>query len=176
MRNGQRTEPSKEEPRSTLVTRITRSSTPSLANSVGHRHRLQCALGHDCTLPYLLPREPVRLTLVLDVFGVFMSIYADGSKRQWTKPTFEATDITRFNIIDAPAILTKNQSTGRVLIVAESPNVALDYQLQVKGGVDSEYVDAGAMPFTPLFSTTKAMVAGWTDISLVMSGGKLHST
>ena len=112
----------------------------------------------------------VRLTLVQDVFGVFMSIYADGSERQWTKPTFEATDITRFNIIDAPAILTKNQTTSSVLIVAENPNVALDYQLLVKGGVDSGYVDAGAMPFTPLFSTTKAMVAGWTDMSLVMSG------
>lgn len=112
----------------------------------------------------------VRLTLVQDVFGVFMSVYADGSERQWTKPTFQATDITRFDIIDAPTILTTNQTTGSVLVVAENPGVALDYQLQVRGGVDSGYVDAEAMPFTPLFSTTTAMGTGWTDVSLVLSG------
>lgn len=112
----------------------------------------------------------VRLSLVQDVFGVFLSIYADGSERTWTKPTFQATDITRYDIIDAPAILTTNQTTGSVLVVAENPGVALDYQLQVKGGVDSGYVDAGAMPFTPLFSTTKAMGTGWTDASMVLSG------
>ena len=112
----------------------------------------------------------VRLTLVQDVFGVFLSVYADGSERQWTKPTFQATDITRFDIIDAPTILTTNQTVGSVLVVAENPGVALDYQLQVKGGVDSGYVDAGAMPFTPLFSTTAAMGTGWTDTGLVLSG------
>ncbi|WP_145128148.1 phage tail protein [Pseudomonas sp. URMO17WK12:I11] len=112
----------------------------------------------------------VRLTLVQDVFGVFMSVYADGSERQWTKPTFQATDITRFDIIDAPTILTTNQTTGSVLVVAENPGVALDYQLQVKGGIDSGYVDAGAMPFTPLFSTTASMDTGWTDTGLVLSG------
>lgn len=112
----------------------------------------------------------VRLTLVQDVFGVFMSIYADGSERTWTKPTFEATDITRFDIIDAPTILTTNQTTGSVLVVAENPGVALDYQLQLRGGVDSGYVDAGAMPFTPLFSTTKVMGTAWTDVNLVLSG------
>lgn len=112
----------------------------------------------------------VRLTLVQDVFGVFLSIYADGSERQWTKPTFDATDITRFDIIDAPTILTTNQTTSSVLVVAENPGVALDYQLQVKGGVDSGYVDAGAMPFTPFFSTTKVMGTGWTDVSVVLSG------
>lgn len=112
----------------------------------------------------------VRLTLVQDVFGVFLSVYADGSERQWTKPTFEATDITRYDIIDAPTVLTTNQTVGSVLVVAENPGVALDYQLQVKGGVDSGYVDAGAMPFTPLFSTVAAMGAAWTDVSLVLSG------
>lgn len=112
----------------------------------------------------------VRLTLVQDVFGVFLSIYADGSERTWTKPTLQATDITRFDIIDAPTILTTNQTVGSVLVVAENPGVALDYQLQVRGGVDSDYVDAGAMPFTPLFSTTTAMGAGWTDTKLVLSG------
>ncbi|MBN4182705.1 hypothetical protein [Pseudomonas savastanoi] len=102
----------------------------------------------------------VRLSLIQDVFGVFLSVYADGSERQWTKPTFDATDITRYDIIDAPTILTTNQTTGSVLIVAENPGVALDYQFQVKGGVDSDYVDAGAMPFTPLFSTVAAMSTG----------------
>lgn len=112
----------------------------------------------------------VRLTLVQDVFGVFMSLYADGSERTWSKPTFDPVDITRFDIVDAPVILTTNQTTGSVLVVAENPGVALDYQLQVKGGVDSGYVDAGAMPFTPLFSTTNAMGTGWTDVNLVLSG------
>ncbi|MFK3941924.1 phage tail protein [Pseudomonas monteilii] len=112
----------------------------------------------------------VRLTLVQDVFGVFLSIYADGSERTWTKPTFQATDITRYDIIDAPTILTTNQTVGSVLVVAENPGVALDYQLQLRGGVDSDYVDAGAMPFTPLFSTPTAMGTGWTDASLVLSG------
>lgn len=112
----------------------------------------------------------VRLTLVQDVFGVFLSLYADGSERQWRKPTFDPVDITRFDIVDAPTILTTNQTVGSVLVVAENPGVALDYQLQVKGGVDSGYVDAGMMPFTPLFSTTSAMGAGWTDASMVLSG------
>ena len=112
----------------------------------------------------------VRLTLVQDVFGVFMSVYADGSERQWTKPTFEPTDITRYDIVDAPVILTTNKTTGSVLVVAENPGIALDYQLQIKGGVDSDYVDAGAMPFTPLFSTVAAMDTGWTDTGLVLSG------
>ncbi|AYN11774.1 phage tail protein [Pseudomonas putida] len=112
----------------------------------------------------------VRLTLVQDVFGVFLSVYADGSERQWTKPTFDPVDISRFDIVDAPVILTTNQTTGSVLVVAENPGVALDYQMQVRGGVDSDYVDAGAMPFTPLFSTTAAMGVGWTDTSLVLSG------
>lgn len=112
----------------------------------------------------------VRLSLVQDVFGVFLSIYADGSERTWVKPSFDPVDITRFDIIDAPTILTTNQTVGSVLVVAENPGVALDYQLQVKGGVDSGYVDAGAMPFTPFFSTTKAMGTGWTDVSVVLSG------
>lgn len=112
----------------------------------------------------------VRLTLVQDVFGVFMSIYADGSERQWTKPTFEPTDITRFDVMDAPVILTTNQTTGSVLVVAENPGIAMDYQLQLRGGVDSDYVDAGAIPFTPLFSTTAAMGTGWTETGLVLSG------
>lgn len=112
----------------------------------------------------------VRLTLVQDVFGVFMSLYADGSERQWTKPTFEPTDITRYDVIDAPVILTTNQTVGSVLVVAENPGVALDYQLQVRGSVDSAYVDAGVAPFTPLFATSAAMGAGWVDTSLVLSG------
>ncbi|WP_218186907.1 phage tail protein, partial [Pseudomonas sp. NBRC 111129] len=112
----------------------------------------------------------VRLTLVQDVFGVFMSLYADGSERSWVKPSFEPTDITRYDVIDAPVILTTNQTVGSVLVVAENPGVALDYQLQVRGGVDSGYVDAGAVPFTPLFATTAPMGSGWTDTGLVLSG------
>lgn len=118
----------------------------------------------------------VRLTLVQDVFGVFTSLYADGSERTWSKPTFNPVDVTRFDIVDAPVILTTNQTTGSVLIVAENPGVALDYQFQVKGGVDSDYVDAGAMPFTPLFSTTTAMGTGWTDVNLVLSGPSAELT
>lgn len=114
--------------------------------------------------------SPVRLTLVQDVFGVSMSLYADGSERTWVKPTFEPTDITRFDVVDAPVILTTNKTTGSVLVVAENPGIALDYQLQVRGGVDSGYVDAGVMPFTPLFATSAAMGTGWTDVSLVLSG------
>lgn len=118
----------------------------------------------------------VRLTLVQDVFGVFMSVYADGSERTWVKPTFESTDISRYDIVDAPVILTTNQTTGSVLVVAENPGVAMDYQLQVRGEVDSDYVDAGGMPFTPLFSTTTAMGTGWTDVSLVLSGPSAELT
>lgn len=118
----------------------------------------------------------VRLTLVQDVFGVFLSVYADGSERQWTKPTFDPVDITRFDIVDAPVILTTSQTIGSVLVVAENPGVALDYQLQLKGGVDSDYVDAGTVPFTPLFSTTAAMGTGWTDVSLVLSGPSAELT
>ena len=112
----------------------------------------------------------VRLTLVQDVFGVFMSLYADGSERRWVKPSFEPTDITRYDVIDAPTILTTNQTVSSVLVVAENPGVALDYQLLIKGGVDSGYVDAGSVPFTPLFTTTAAMGTAWTDTGLVLSG------
>lgn len=112
----------------------------------------------------------VKLTLVQDVFGVFMSVYTDGSERTWVKPSFDPADITRFDAIDAPSILTTKQSTGSVLIAAENPGLALDYRLTAKGGSDSGYVDAGSMPFTPLFSTTVAMGVAWTASSLVLSG------
>lgn len=112
----------------------------------------------------------VRLTLVQDVFGVFLSVYADGSERTWVKPSFQPTDITRFDVIDAPAIFTAKQSTGSVLIAAENPGVALDYRLVAKGAGDSYFVDAGSMPFTPLFSTTAALGVSWSTSSLVLSG------
>jgi hypothetical protein len=112
----------------------------------------------------------VRLTLVQDVFGVFLSVYADGSERVWVKPSFDPADITRYDAIDAPCILTTNQSTGSVLIAAENPGVALDYRLSAKGGSDSGFVDAGSMPFTPLFTTTAALGMAWTASSLVLSG------
>ena len=57
-----------------------------------------------------------------------------------------------------------------MLIAAENPGVALDYGLIAKGAVDSSFVDAGSMPFTPLFSTTAALGVAWTASSLVLSG------
>lgn len=112
----------------------------------------------------------VRLTLVQDVFGVFMSAYADGSERVWTKPTFAPSDVTRFDVVDAPVILTANQSTGSLLVAAEKPGVAMDYRLLAKGVAEGGFVDAGSMPFTPLFTTTSAMPASWSSTSLILSG------
>lgn len=101
----------------------------------------------------------VRLTLIQDVFGVFESFYTDGNEAKWQKPSFEPQDVTRYDIIEAPTILTPNQTTRSILVVAEKPGVALDYRLMTKGNTEGDWIDAGAQQFTPLCFLTSPLTA-----------------
>ncbi|WP_372029918.1 phage tail protein [Pseudomonas kurunegalensis] len=101
----------------------------------------------------------VRLTLIQDVFGVFESFYTDGNEASWQKPSFEPQDVTRYDIIEAPTILTPNQTTRSILVVAEKPGVALDYRLMTKGNTEGDWIDAGVQQFTPLCFLSSALTA-----------------
>lgn len=101
----------------------------------------------------------VRLTLIQDVFGVFESFYTTGSEAQWQKPSFDPVDVTRYDMIEAPAILTPHQSTRSILIVAEKPVAGRDFRLQAKGGSEGSWTDVGVQQFTPLCFLTQALTA-----------------
>ncbi len=112
----------------------------------------------------------VKLTLIQDVFGVFASVYTDGSETTWTKPNFDPVDVVRFDATDAPVILTGSASRA-LLVAAEKPALALDYRLYTGGSSDTGFVDAGIQPFTPFFTTRGAMTAGqYTMPSLLLNG------
>ncbi|WP_137163397.1 phage tail protein [Pseudomonas asiatica] len=113
----------------------------------------------------------VRLTLIQDVFGVFESFYTTGSEAKWQKPSFDPTDVTRYDIIEAPTILTPDQTTRSILVVAEKPGVALDYRLMTKGNTDSDWIDAGAQQFTPLCFLGQALTANRFVEAQVELGG-----
>lgn len=101
----------------------------------------------------------VRLTLIQDVFGVFESFYTDGNEAKWQKPSFEPQDVTRYDIIEAPTILTPNQTTRSILVLAEKPGAGLDYRLQTKGADEGDWIDAGVQQFTPLCFLSQALTA-----------------
>lgn len=115
----------------------------------------------------------VRLTLIQDVFGVFESFYTAGTEAQWQKPSFEPTDVTRYDIIEAPTILTPNQTTRSILVVAEKPGVALDYRLMTKGNTEGDWIDAGAQQFTPLCFLTSPLTANRFVEDQVELGGEV---
>lgn len=116
----------------------------------------------------------VRLTLIQDVFGVFESFYTDGNEAQWQKPSFEPVDVTRYDIIEAPTILTPNQTTRSILVVAEKPGVALDYRLMTKGNTEGDWIDAGAQQFTPLCFLTSPLTANRFVEDQVELGGEVE--
>ncbi|WP_146540884.1 phage tail protein [Pseudomonas bubulae] len=101
----------------------------------------------------------VRLTLIQDVFGVFQSFYTTGSEAQWQKPSFDPVDVTRYDFIEAPAILTPNQTTRSILIAAEKPVAGRDFRLQAKAGSESSWMDVGFQQFTPLCFLSRALTA-----------------
>ena len=101
----------------------------------------------------------VRLTLIQDVFGVFESFYTTGSEAKWQKPSFEPVDITRYDFIEAPAILTPSQTTRSILIAAEKPVAGRDFRLQAKSNSEGSWVDAGVQQFTPLCFLSQALTA-----------------
>lgn len=101
----------------------------------------------------------VRLTLIQDVFGVFESFYTTGSEAKWQKPSFEPVDVTRYDFIEAPAILTPNQTTRSILIAAEKPGAGRDFRLQAKSNSEGSWVDAGVQQFTPLCFLSQALTA-----------------
>lgn len=115
----------------------------------------------------------VRLTLIQDVFGVFESFYTTGTEAQWQKPSFEPVDVTRYDIIEAPTILTPNQTTRSILVVAEKPGVALDYRLMTKGNTEGDWIDAGAQQFTPLCFLSQALTANRFVEDQVELGGEV---
>ncbi len=101
----------------------------------------------------------VRLTLIQDVFGVFESFYTTGSEAKWQKPSFEPVDVTRYDFIEAPAILTPSQTTRSILIAAEKPVAGRDFRLQAKGGSEGSWTDAGVQQFTPLCFLSRGLTA-----------------
>ena len=101
----------------------------------------------------------VRLTLIQDVFGVFESFYTTGSEAKWQKPSFEPVDVTRYDFIEAPAILTPSQTTRSILIAAEKPVAGRDFRLQAKSNSEGSWVDAGVQQFTPLCFLSQALTA-----------------
>lgn len=101
----------------------------------------------------------VRFTLIQDVFGVFESFYTTGSEAKWQKPSFEPVDITRYDFIEAPAILTPSQTTRSILIAAEKPVAGRDFRLQAKSNSEGSWVDAGVQQFTPLCFLSQALTA-----------------
>ncbi|WP_243055347.1 phage tail protein [Pseudomonas sp. BP01] len=113
----------------------------------------------------------VRLTLIQDVFGVFESFYTAGNEAQWQKPLFDPVDVTRYDIIEAPTILTPQQTTRSILVLAEKPGAGLDYRLQVKGSSEGSWVDAGPQQFTPLCFLGSALIANRFVESAVELGG-----
>ena len=115
----------------------------------------------------------VRLTLIQDVFGVFESFYTAGTEAQWQKPSFEPTDVTRYDIIEAPTILTPSQTTRSILVVAEKPGVAQDYRLQTKGSSEGSWLDAGVQQFTPLCFLSSALTANRFVEAQVELGGEV---
>lgn len=113
----------------------------------------------------------VRLTLIQDVFGVFESFYTDGNEASWQKPSFKPQDVTRYDIIEAPTILTPQQTTRSILVLAEKPGAGLDYRLQVKGSSEGSWVDAGPQQFTPLCFLGSALTANRYVEAKVELGG-----
>jgi len=101
----------------------------------------------------------VRLTLIQDVFGVFEIFYTTGTEAQWQKPSFDPVDVTRYDFIEAPAILTLNQTTRSILIAAEKPVAGRDFRLQAKGGSEGSWTDAGVQQFTPLCFLSRGLTA-----------------
>ncbi len=113
----------------------------------------------------------VRLTLIQDVFGVFESLYTTGNEAKWQKPSFEPVDVTRYDIIEAPVILTPNQTTRSILVLAEKPGAAQDYRLQTKGASERDWIDGGAQQFTPLCFLSQALTANRFVVDQVELGG-----
>jgi hypothetical protein len=101
----------------------------------------------------------VRLTLIQDVFGVFESFYTTGSEAKWQKPSFDPVDVTRYDFIEAPAVLTPSQTTRSILIVAEKPGAGRDFRLQAKASSEGSWVNAGVQQFTPLCVLSRALTA-----------------
>ncbi len=71
----------------------------------------------------------VRLSVIQNVFGVFESFYATRSEAQWQKPSLDLVDVTRYDFIELPAILTPFQTTRSILIAAEKPGAGRDFRL-----------------------------------------------
>jgi hypothetical protein len=113
----------------------------------------------------------VRLTLIQDVFGVFQSFYTTGSEAKWQKPFFDPVDVTRYDIIEAPAILTPYQSTRSILVAAEKPGLGRDFRLQAKSNSEGAWVDSGVQLFTPLCVLNRALTANQFLETSVELGG-----
>lgn len=116
----------------------------------------------------------VRLTLIQDVFGVFESFYTDGNEASWQKPSFKPQDVMRYDILEAPTILTPQQTTRSILVLAEKPGVAQDYRLMTKSNSEGNWIDAGLQPFTPLCFLSSALTASRFVESAVEVGGDVE--
>lgn len=113
----------------------------------------------------------VTLRLVQDVFGVHASVYSLGDERSWVKPSQAPVEITNYALIEAPAILSENQSLRSILVAAQNPGSGLDFDLATRGTGDSGYITEGNQPFTPCLLSAEALAANaFTLTSLVVTG------
>lgn len=112
----------------------------------------------------------VILTLSQDVFGVFRSIYADGSEAIYQPIGFEPKNITNFIITEAPRILS-GEATRAMLIAAENPVAGLGYDLYTKTQHETNFAGSGDQPFSPYLTLTQNLTANqWTQNTLGLQG------
>lgn len=112
----------------------------------------------------------ITMNLVQDVYGIFSAVYSDGSERAWTKPAITASNVTSYEIIDAPAIFADGL-TDAVLLMAEAPANAMSFKLLVQAQNDSSFIDAGEQYFTKTFSSNVSLLAGiYSNATITMTG------
>lgn len=112
----------------------------------------------------------VILTLSQDVFGVFRSIYADGSEASYQPIGFEPENVTNFIITEAPRILS-GEATRAVMIAAENPVAGLGYGLYTKTQHESDFTGSGDQSFSPYLTLTQNLTANiWAQNTLGLQG------
>lgn len=112
----------------------------------------------------------IVLNLTQDVYGIFSSVYSDGSERAWVKPKITAENVISYELIDAPAMLADGQ-TDAVLLLAENPGNAMDFELLVKDPDDSTYLSVGTRNFCKRFVIKESLSAGYYSNARVQIAG-----
>lgn len=113
----------------------------------------------------------VKLTLTQDVFGVYRSIYTDGSEGYQAPVYSDPEPVSRFIITEAPRILEITESTGSILYAAEDPKMHLGFTLFTKEVTDPEWESTDEESFCPVFETLSSLpYMTWTAPQIIISG------